>query len=47
VRRLRSLEPGSDAEKFTAVAARQGRNLVSHAIAQAIELRDARLAKLG
>ena len=47
VRRLCSLEPGSDAEKFTAIAARQGRNLVSHAIAQAIDLLDDRLAKLG
>ncbi len=46
VRRMRSLEAGSDAEKFAAVAARQGRNRLNYGIEQAIALLDARLSSL-
>ena len=38
LRRWRFLEPGSDAEKFTAVAARQERNRLAHGIEEAISL---------
>ena len=46
VRRLRSLEAGSDAEKFATVAARQGRNRLAHGIEQAIALLDEKLPTL-
>ena len=46
LRRWRSLEAGSDAEKFTAVAARQGRNRLAHGIEQAIALLDKALPRL-
>jgi len=46
VRRMRSLEAGSDAEKFAAVAARQGRNRLTYGIEQALALLDEKLPSL-
>jgi hypothetical protein len=45
-RKLKSVEAGSDAEKFVMVAARQGRNRLVYGIEQAIALLDEKLPAL-